>query len=152
MQTFLHKLAKTDEEQQLKSIEGTVNSEEFSQAFKAVHESMSSSPSGLHYTIWKCIAHDEELARVFACLMSIPFETGIVNRRWTKCIEVMLKKKLGIRQLGGQLVHPDGHRRQGGLSGAQLGLHAATQGEDSGKQNAESRQFFKGRVLHELIR
>ena len=34
-----------------------------------------------------------------AKMMSMPFRFGLPNDRWTKCIDVMLEKKLGVRQI-----------------------------------------------------
>jgi hypothetical protein len=59
-------------------------------AFKAVSEKTSSSPSGLHYTIWKSLAVEDDFAGWMSLMMSMPFEFGFVNERWTNAIDVML--------------------------------------------------------------
>ena len=69
------------------------------QAFKKVKENTSSSPSGLDYKIWKCIASDELLAEVFAIMMSLPFKYGFVNDRRCRETDVMLEKKPGVRKI-----------------------------------------------------
>ena len=68
------------------------------QAFKKSKENTSSLPSGLDYTIWKCIASDEDLAEVFAMMISLPLEHGFINERWCKATDVMLEKKPGVRK------------------------------------------------------
>jgi hypothetical protein len=72
---------------------------EFKEAFKRVKEKTSSSPSGIHYTFWKCIADDDEMLEFMAIMMSLPFVYGFVNDRWTCSIDVMLEKLKGLRQI-----------------------------------------------------
>ena len=69
------------------------------QTFKKVKENTSSSPSGLDYTIWKCIASNESLAEVFAIMMSLLFKYGFVHERWCKATDVMIEKKPGVRKI-----------------------------------------------------
>ena len=66
---------------------------------KKAKEKTSSSPLGIDYTIWKCIASDEELAEVFAIMMSMLFEDGFINERWCKATDMMLEKKHGVRKI-----------------------------------------------------
>jgi hypothetical protein len=97
---WVNTLKQTDKEHALPKITGKITKDEFQAAFKKVAERTSSSPSGLHYTIWKCLARDyDELASWLALMMSMPFEFGFVNNRWTKNIDVMLEKKKGVRKI-----------------------------------------------------
>ena len=89
----------TEEELKLPKIEGEITTGEFQKAFAVVSEHTSSSPSGLHYTLWKCVAKDDKVAKWMAIMMSLPFMYGFVNERWTKVIDVMLEKKQGIRKI-----------------------------------------------------
>ena len=61
------------------SIDGTVETEDFKQSFHNARENVSSSPSGLHYTIWKSIATNDELSAIMAKMMGMPFRFGIKN-------------------------------------------------------------------------
>ena len=58
-----------------------------------------SSPSGIDYTIWKCIAKDNGLAAIFLDMMSLPFQYGFVNNQWCRATDVMLEKKPGVRKI-----------------------------------------------------
>ena len=60
---------------------------------------MSLSPSGLDYTVWKCISSDDMMAEVFAIMMSLPLRYGFVNKRWCWATDVMLEKKQGVRKI-----------------------------------------------------
>ena len=56
----------------------------------------SSSPSGLHYTLWKAIAEIDEFCKYFAIMMSLPFQYGFSNKLWELAIDVMLEKAYGV--------------------------------------------------------
>ena len=96
---WIQSLKQTETERTLPPIKGTISKSDFQEAFKKVSEKTSSSPSGLHYTIWKCLASDDDLAEWLSVMMSLPFEHGFVNERWTKSIDVMLEKKPGNRMI-----------------------------------------------------
>jgi len=68
-------------------------------AFKSVKEKTSSSPSGIHYTFWKCMATDDRISDYLSTMMRLPFVYGFVNDRWSRCLDVMLEKKEGVRQI-----------------------------------------------------
>ena len=71
VRAWLKAIVRTTEETKMPPIEGGITKEEFIKSFKKVKENTSSSPSGIDYTIWKCIASDELLAKVFAIMMSL---------------------------------------------------------------------------------
>ena len=96
---WIRSLKQTEAELALPRIGGMITPEEFSAAFKVVSERTSSSPSGMHYTIWKCLAANERIAKWMSIMMSLPFIHGFVNTRWTKSIDVMLEKKRGNRKI-----------------------------------------------------
>ena len=52
---------------------------QFQEAFKVANEKTSSSPSGLHYTLWKAIAEKDDLCAYFSTMLSLPFMYGFVN-------------------------------------------------------------------------
>eukprot|EP00956_Cyclotella_meneghiniana_P006230 scaffold8106_cov56-Cyclotella_meneghiniana.AAC.2 len=89
----------TEAEIKLPPITGEISTEDFQKAFAVVSEHTSSSPSGLHYSLWKCLAKDEAIAGWMAIMMSLPFMHGFVNERWQRVIDVMLEKKQGNRKI-----------------------------------------------------
>jgi hypothetical protein len=91
-------LKQTDAEAALPPVTGEVSAQQFRDAFKAVSE-RTSSAGKIHYTIWKCIAQDEELAEWLLIMMSLPFMYGFPNNRWMKSIDVMLEKKQGVKKI-----------------------------------------------------
>jgi len=70
-----------------------ITTEDFQVAFKAVSEKTTPSLSGLHYSIWKVLAQEDDIVSWLSTMMSILFEFGFVNKRWTTEINVMLKKE-----------------------------------------------------------
>ncbi|KAL7514488.1 hypothetical protein ACHAXN_011839 [Cyclotella atomus] len=63
----------TEQEKTLPPITGKISKTQFQMAFKAVSEKTSSSPSGLHYTIWKSLAVEDDFAGWMSLMMSMPF-------------------------------------------------------------------------------
>ncbi|KAL7529017.1 hypothetical protein ACHAXR_002748, partial [Thalassiosira sp. AJA248-18] len=100
VRTWLTHIRRTNQEKtKCNPIDGYIGRDDFQQAFRSVREKTSSSPSGIHYTFWKSIALDDMLSDHHTIMMRLPFMHGFVNDRWTKCIDVMLEKKKGIRQI-----------------------------------------------------
>ncbi|KAL7531035.1 hypothetical protein ACHAXR_003811 [Thalassiosira sp. AJA248-18] len=100
VRTWLSHIQRTDQEKtKCNPIDGYIGRDKFQQAFRSVLEKTSSSPSGIHYTFWKSIALDDTLSEHHTIMMRLPFMHGFVNDRWTKCVDVMLEKKKGIRQI-----------------------------------------------------
>jgi hypothetical protein len=98
MEWFLKALKKTPKERELK-VPDRMPREDFQETFKAQTEDTSSSPSGLYYTLWKAIAEIDDLVKVHALWVSLPFMYGFVPTRWLKEINCMLEKKAGVRQI-----------------------------------------------------
>jgi hypothetical protein len=94
---WLRALKQTPAEAQLPVIFGEISKEVFQEAFKRVGERTSS--AGIHYTLWKCLARDDECAEWLSKMMSLPFQHGFPNQRWTHSIDVMLEKKKGVRRI-----------------------------------------------------
>ena len=99
VKAWLRWLKKTPAERELKPIPSKIKPRAFAKAFKVVNEMTSSSPSGLHYTLWKAIAEKEEFCEYYSTMMSLPFEYGFANRRWQQAIDCMLEKKPGVRKI-----------------------------------------------------
>ena len=97
--TWLRWFKRTDQEKELKDVSPEISPAAFAEAFKAVDEMTSSSPSGLHYTLWKAIAEKEYFCDYMAIMMSLPFMYGFSNKRWEFGIDCMLEKKAGVRKI-----------------------------------------------------
>ena len=80
-------------------VQGCISKEEFQGGFKNVDERTTSSPSGLHYTLWKAVASQDDLAGWMSIMMSLPFMYGFVNERWTTMVDAMIEKKKGNRKI-----------------------------------------------------
>ncbi len=96
---WLKTLRKEKVDKELDPLPNYVSPLEFQSAFKEVDEMTSSSPSGLHYTLWKAIAEKEDFTKYLSVMMSLPFMYGFTNKRWETAIEVMLEKKRGVRRI-----------------------------------------------------
>jgi len=55
-----------------------ISTEDFQAAFKAVPEKTTASPSDLHYSIWKVLAQEDDIASWLSTMMSLPFKVGFV--------------------------------------------------------------------------
>jgi len=86
-------------EAQLPPMASRITQAEFQGAFKSVAERTTSSPSGLHYTLWKVLASCDAIAKWMSLLMSLPFMFGFAHERWTTTVDVMLEKKKGVRRI-----------------------------------------------------
>jgi hypothetical protein len=95
---FLERLKMTDDEKRLE-VPARMTAEQFSEGMKTTNEMTSSSPSGLHITLWKAIAEDEGLADTHSLWMSLPFMFGFVCNRWKHIIDCMLEKKTGMQKI-----------------------------------------------------
>ena len=73
--------------------------EDFQKVMKLQDETTTSSPSGIHYTLWKALAEDDDLAELHALWLSIPFMYGFTSERHLKEIDCMLEKKYGVRRI-----------------------------------------------------
>jgi hypothetical protein len=91
IETFIRGLQRREEEGSL-SMPHQMTTEEFQESMKVTHEETSSSASGLHYTLWKAIAEDDDLSATHAIMISLPFMHGFVCERWRKIIDCMLEK------------------------------------------------------------
>ena len=99
IQARLSTIQETSNDMVLPGICGAISVEEFQTAFKAVNERTSSSPSNLHYSIWKVVSQEDDLAESLGIMMSTPFMYGFVNTRWSTVVDVMLEKKNGNRKI-----------------------------------------------------
>ena len=81
---WLHYIKKMPKEIEIRTIPHVITQEDFSEAFKSVDEMTSSSPSGLHYTLWKVLAENNELCKMCAAMMTLPFRYGFTHDRWKK--------------------------------------------------------------------
>ena len=71
-----------------------VTPEDFSETFKTFDAMTSLCPSGLHYTLWKALAENNDLCKMCAAMITLPFNYGFTHVRWKQIIDVMLEKNL----------------------------------------------------------
>lgn len=70
-----------------------VNNKRFQGAMQITPEKTSSSPSGIHYGIYKVAIKDEAILSTLAQIASVPFRHGFVLDRWTQVTQVMIQKR-----------------------------------------------------------
>ena len=99
IRTWLQQFQRTDDEKASERIDGFIHPHEFQNLFASVKERTASSPSGVHYTFWKSMAMDDDMAGYLCIMMRLPFMHGFKNDRWTHCLDVMLEKKPGVRRI-----------------------------------------------------
>lgn len=99
IRTWFQNLSRTEKEKTCPPIDGWITTQEFQEAFRRTKEKTSSSPSGIHYTFWKCMATDDHISSFLSTMMSLPFVYGFVCTRWTRSIDVMLEKSKGVRKI-----------------------------------------------------
>jgi hypothetical protein len=73
---------RTDKERELTIERRLMTASEFQSSFKVAKEKTSSSPSGLHYGLWKAAAEIDDLATTHAQMTSLPFMYGFTCERW----------------------------------------------------------------------
>ncbi|EED89738.1 predicted protein [Thalassiosira pseudonana CCMP1335] len=93
MAAWFKAVAQTDAERHQPPVVGSISTDEYQEMFKAAKERVSSSSSGLHYTLWKAMATDPAMAKFLSIMISLPFIYGFACDRWTNAIDVMLMKK-----------------------------------------------------------
>ena len=71
----------------------TITPSEHAQAWRKAREKTSSSPSGLHFGMWKVNATDPLLCELDTIMREIPFRTGYSLHRWRHGIDVELQKE-----------------------------------------------------------
>jgi hypothetical protein len=98
MEEFLRHLKMTPEEKKLQ-IHSRLSREDFQRAMAVTDENTSSSASGIHYTLWKAIATQDELAEMHSLLLSLQFMYGFKCNRWLRSIDCMLEKKEKVRKI-----------------------------------------------------
>jgi hypothetical protein len=50
----------------------------------------------MHYTLWKAMAAEDDMAEFLCIMISLPFIYGFAPERWLHEIDVMLEKKKGV--------------------------------------------------------
>ena len=99
IQAWFSSLQQTASHAKTTMLSGKITREDLQGGFKSVSERTTSSPSGMHYSIWKCLAREDDIAEWLSTMMSLPFMYGFSNKRWTKMVDVMLEKKRGVRRI-----------------------------------------------------
>lgn len=82
-----------------KAVEGHMHqflrSDDFQEWWKTADESIQSSYSQLHFSHYKCAAHDDYLSVIQTAKMNLALKTGVPLNRWKKSLTVLLEKKFG---------------------------------------------------------
>ena len=99
MAQFFLALKRTPKDRQLTPVVGEFTTEDIQNMFKAAKERTSSDSRTLNYTLWKCLAKDDNIAGVMSVLFSLPFMYGFVNTHWALMTDFMLEKKPGVRHI-----------------------------------------------------
>lgn len=99
MTAYFQALAQTAQEAQLPPVLGDFTATDIQLMFRAARERTSSDLSTLNYTLWKCLARNDDIAGILSVLFSLPFSYGFVNNHWTYMTDFMLEKKQGVRHL-----------------------------------------------------
>ena len=99
MAAWIKAVKQTDKEKATPKVVGVMTKEQFQYVFKIANEKTSSSPSGMHYTMWKAMAARDYCAEFLCIMISLPFVYGFSNDRWLREIDVMLEKKKGVRKI-----------------------------------------------------
>ena len=72
-----------------------VTATEFMQFWNGVSEHTQSSPSGLHYGVYKASAKDESLSDIHAKQMTLIARSGVYPSRWSKSMQILRQKRAG---------------------------------------------------------
>ena len=99
IQAWFSALQQTASHAKTTMLSGKITREDLQGGFKSVSERTTSSPSGMHYSIWKCLAREDDITEWLSTMMSLPFMYGFSNKRLTKMVDVMLEKKRGVRRI-----------------------------------------------------
>ena len=99
MAVWIQAAKQTDKEKATPKVVGVMTNEQFQYAFKIANEKTSSSPSGMHYTMWKEMVASDFCADFLCIMISPPFVYGFPNELWLRVIDMMLEKKKGVRKI-----------------------------------------------------
>jgi hypothetical protein len=99
---WIRAVTQTDTEKSLPEVVVSLSEKEFQQMFRRKKEGVSSNPHCTNYTVWRAMAKSaksDHLSSFLCSLVSLPFIHGFANTRWMNMINVMLKKKPGVRNI-----------------------------------------------------
>jgi len=80
-------------------MDNIISRDDFQAVIKALSERTTSSPSDLHYSIWKVLAREDDIMDWLSVMIRLHFMYGFVNNRWTTEIDVMLEKKRDVQKI-----------------------------------------------------
>ena len=69
--------------------------EQLKTGFRNAKESTASSPTGLHYGIWKSLLHDDDLFKPFGSMIQFAFQWGVPPKQWECIVQPLLEKDPG---------------------------------------------------------
>ena len=138
-----------------------ITPKEHAAAWRKAKEKTSSSPSGLHFGMWKANATEPSLCELDAIMRSIPFRTGYAMHRWRQGIDVELHKEPGNHNIERMrtivLIEAD-HNMNNKLLGRRAmaygELHDAIAPEQYGsrKNMSASQASVNNRLMYDLMR
>ena len=76
MAAWIQAVKQTDKEKVTPKVVGMMTKEQFQYAFKIANEKTSSSPSDMHYTMWKAVAASDFCAEFLCIMIILPFVYG----------------------------------------------------------------------------
>ena len=63
---------------------GMISVKEYQGGFRAVLEKPTPPPTGLHYTLWKVLAKEDNFVSLLGIIVILLFMHSFTNQRWTK--------------------------------------------------------------------
>jgi len=73
----------------------TLTLDQLKDGFKRVNESTASSPTGMHYGIWKTLLKSEKLFRPYGNMIAFAFQWGVPPKQWEYLIQPIIEKDPG---------------------------------------------------------
>jgi len=73
----------------------TLTLNQLKEGFKRVNESTTSSPTGMHYGIWKTLLKSEKLFHPYGNMITFAFRWGVPPTPWEYLIQLMIEKDPG---------------------------------------------------------
>ena len=134
---------------------------EHARAWRKAKERTSSSPSGLHFGLWKANAQHPTLCEMDSILRVIPFRTGYSMRRWQHGIDVELQKEQGnfnIERMRTIVLMEADHNLNNKLLGRRAMAHAerhqalAPEQYGSRKNHSSAQATVNNRLIYDLMR
>ena len=138
-----------------------ITPQEHADAWRKAKEYTSSSPSGLHFGLWKTNATHPLLCELDKLMRAIPFRTGYSLRRWRHGVDVELQKdpqNWNIERLRTIVLIEADHNMNNKLLGRRAMEHAeqhqaiAPEQHGSRKRLSSMQASVNNRIMYDLMR